>query len=158
MRAPGFPPHEATSAQLSAAYPFASARELPVRRVLVGRDLTGGPFVHDPFSLYSAGVLTNPNMTVVGQIGRGKSALVKTYLYRQAAFGRQLAVLDPKGEYGRLAEALGVEPIKLSPAGGVRVNPLDAQPIERTAARQDRPKSLTYLSSSGLCPSDAEGL
>ncbi len=138
MKLPGLPAHEATSAQLSAAYPFASARELPAGRVLIGRDLTGGPFIHDPFSLYSAGVLTNPNMTVVGQIGKGKSALVKTYLYRQAAFGRQLAVLDPKGEYGPLAEALGVEPIRLSPAGGVRVNPLDATSAEPAGARQDR--------------------
>ncbi|MGH9304997.1 MAG: ATP-binding protein [Acidimicrobiales bacterium] len=115
-----------TTAQLGAAYPFASARPLPADRVLVGRDLAGGPFVHDPFSLYAASVLTNPNMTVVGQIGRGKSALVKSYLFRQAAFGRQVAVLDPKGEYGALAAALGTEPICLCPGGAVQMNPLDA--------------------------------
>lgn len=119
------PVHEATTAQLGAAYPFASARPLPVRRVLVGRDLTGGTFAHDPFALYRTGVLTNPNMTVVGQIGRGKSAFVKTYLFRHASFGRQIAVLDPKGEYAPLAVALGSRPIRLAPEGGVRVNPLD---------------------------------
>lgn len=119
------PAHEGTTAQLGAAYPFVASRPLGVRRVLVGRDLAGGPFLHDPFSLYAAGTLTNPNMTVLGQIGRGKSALVKSYLYRQAAFGRQIAVLDPKGEYGGLAAALGTVPIALSPVGGVRVNPLD---------------------------------
>ncbi|MGH9294905.1 MAG: ATP-binding protein, partial [Acidimicrobiales bacterium] len=48
------PTHEVTTAQLGAAYPFASARPLPSDRVLVGRDLAGGPFVHDPFSLYAA--------------------------------------------------------------------------------------------------------
>ncbi|MGH9172066.1 MAG: ATP-binding protein [Acidimicrobiales bacterium] len=119
------PAHEATTAQLGAAYPFAASAPLPARRVLVGRDLAGGPFFHDPFLLYSAGALTNPNIAVFGQIGRGKSALVKTYLYRQAAFGRQVAVLDPKGEYAPLARALGVEPIHLAPEGGVRINPLD---------------------------------
>jgi len=88
--------------------------------------LAGGPFAHDPFELYSAGRVTNPNVTVLGQIGRGKSALVKTYLLRQAAFGRQVAVLDPKGEYGALARALGSVPVTLAPGGPIRVNPLDA--------------------------------
>jgi hypothetical protein len=119
------PAHEATTAQLGAAYPFAAAFPLRVARVLIGSDLTGGVFAYDPFALYEAGVLTNPNMTVLGQIGRGKSALVKSYLCRQAAFGRQVAVLDPKGEYGPLAEALGTVPVRLSPTGGVRVNPLE---------------------------------
>ena len=44
-------------------------------------------FFYDPFRLYRAGLLTNPNMLVVGQIGRGKSAFVKSFLWRQAAFG-----------------------------------------------------------------------
>ncbi len=138
------PEHEATTAQLGAAYPFAASLPLPTRQVLVGRDLAGGPFVHDPFELYAAGALTNPNLTVLGQIGRGKSALVKTYLLRQAAFGRRVAVLDPKGEYGALARALGVEPIRLSPGGGTRVNPLDL-PLGSTAAEGGRVQRL------GLC-------
>lgn len=64
-------------------------------------------------------------MVLIGQIGRGKSSLVKTYLYREAAFGRQIVVLDPKGEYGALANALGAEPIYLYPGGPYRLNPLD---------------------------------
>jgi hypothetical protein len=32
---------------------------------------------------------------VIGQIGRGKSALVKSYLWRQLVFGRQACVIDP---------------------------------------------------------------
>ncbi|MHB1988799.1 MAG: ATP-binding protein [Acidimicrobiales bacterium] len=120
------PPHEATTAQLGAAYPFAASLRLPVAQVLVGRDLAGGPFAHDPFELYATGALTNPNVTVLGQIGRGKSALVKSYLFRQAAFGRRIAVLDPKGEYDSFARALGTVPIKLSPRGGTRINPLDS--------------------------------
>ncbi len=120
------PAHESTTAQLGAAYPFAASAPLGATRVLIGQDLAGGPFAHDPFELYAAGTVTNPNVTVLGQIGRGKSALVKTYLLRQAAFGRQVAVLDPKGEYGALARALGSVPVALAPGGPVRVNPLDA--------------------------------
>ncbi|MGH9106648.1 MAG: hypothetical protein ACRDZX_12590 [Acidimicrobiales bacterium] len=32
--------------------------------MLVGRDMFGGSFVHDPFELYSAGIVSNPNMIV----------------------------------------------------------------------------------------------
>ena len=52
-------------------------------------------------------VLTNPNVLVIGAVGSAKSALVKTYLYRQAVFGRIPWITDPKGEYGPLARALG---------------------------------------------------
>ncbi|MDA8264026.1 MAG: ATP-binding protein [Actinomycetota bacterium] len=141
------PAHEATTAQLGAAYPFVASRPLGVSRVFVGRDLAGGPFMHDPFALYASGALTNPNVAILGQIGRGKSALVKSYLYRQAAFGRQIAVLDPKGEYGGLAAALGVEPIVLSPSGGVRINPLDDAGLAGGGTADVRHRRLVLLGS-----------
>jgi hypothetical protein len=97
----------------------------------------GGSFVYDPFELYAQGLLSNPNMIVFGQIGRGKSAFVKTYLWRQAVFGRRAWVVDPKGEYGPLAELWGSAPIALRPGGGVRLNPLDPGPD--SGAVPDRP-------------------
>jgi type IV secretory pathway VirB4 component len=145
------PAHESTTAQLGVAYPFAASARLPGSRVLVGQDLTGGPFTHDPFELYESGIVTNPNVTVLGQIGRGKSALVKTYLLRQAAFGRQIAVLDPKGEYGELARALGSRPLSLAPGGAVRVNPLDGPVSEgRTALERQRLVLLGTLAAACL--------
>jgi len=118
-------PHRLTTAHLGAAYPFVAEGGLGVAGVYVGRDLLGGAFTYDPFALYASGTLTNPNMVVMGQIGRGKSALVKSYLWRQAAFGRWAWIIDPKGEYGALARLHGVVPVKLSPGAGVRLNPLD---------------------------------
>ena len=67
-------------------------------------------------------------MVVFGQIGRGKSAFVKTFLWRQAVFGRRAWVVDPKGEYGDLADAWGVRPVALRPGGAIRLNPLDPGP------------------------------
>ena len=134
----GIPAHEATTRHLGAVYPFLSESGLGghmigvgggVGRaggVLVGRDLLGSTFGYDPFELYRSGFLTNPNMVVIGQIGRGKSAFVKTYLWRMAVFGRRAWVVDPKGEYGALARAWGVEPVALRPGGPIRLNPLDA--------------------------------
>jgi hypothetical protein len=118
------PTHEATTAQLGALYPGVLAASPRLDQVFIGRELSGELFCHDPFELYRLGALTNPNMIVIGQIGRGKSALVKTFLYRQAAFGRRVIVIDPKGEYAPLATALGCQPLKLEPGGSLRLNPL----------------------------------
>jgi hypothetical protein len=122
------PAHQVTTRNLGAAYPFIAEAGLGQRGVVVGDDLLGGSFVFDPFELYAAGVVSNPNMVVFGQIGRGKSSFVKTFLWRQAVFGRRAWVVDPKGEYGDLADAWGVRPVALRPGGAIRLNPLDPGP------------------------------
>ncbi|HUA95184.1 MAG TPA: hypothetical protein VMB82_06610 [Acidimicrobiales bacterium] len=119
------PAHAVTTRNLGAAYPLVAEAGLGHRGVLIGHDLLGGSFVYDPFELYRSGMVSNPNMIVFGQIGRGKSALLKTYLWREAVFGRRAWVVDPKGEYGSLAELWGVRPVALRPGGTVRLNPLD---------------------------------
>ncbi len=125
---PRVPAHVATTRHLSVAYPLATEAGLGHQGVLIGRDVLGGSFVYDPFVLYQDGLITNPNMVVFGQIGRGKSSFVKSYLWRQAVFGRRAWVVDPKGEYGPLARAWGVVPVALRPGGSVRLNPLDTGP------------------------------
>jgi hypothetical protein len=125
---PRVPAHQITTRNLGAAYPFIAEAGLGQRGVVIGDDLLGGSFVFDPFELYAQGVVSNPNMVVFGQIGRGKSAFVKTFLWRQAVFGRRSWVVDPKGEYGDLAAAWGVRPVALRPGGAVRLNPLDPGP------------------------------
>ena len=107
---PRVPAHQLTTRNLGAAYPLVTESGLGHRGVLVGHDLLGGSFVYDPFELYAPGVLSNPNMVVFGQIGRGKSAFVKTYLWRQSVFGRRAWVVDPKGEYGGLGRLPGERP------------------------------------------------
>jgi hypothetical protein len=129
-------PHRATTAHLQAAYPFVIEGGLGADGPYIGRDLFGGAFCFDPWELYARGLLTGPNVVVVGQIGRGKSTFVKTYLRRQAAFGRQAWVVDPKGEYGPLAAEAGTVPLRIAPGGPLRLNPLDAigdRPDQKTA-------------------------
>lgn len=130
------PPHHVTTRNLGAAYPFIAEAGLGQRGVVVGDDLLGGSFVFDPFELYTTGVVSNPNMVVFGQIGRGKSSFVKSFLWRQAVFGRRAWVVDPKGEYGDLADAWGVRPVALRPGGAVRLNPLDPGPDDATGRRR----------------------
>ncbi|HQZ14943.1 MAG TPA: ATP-binding protein [Acidimicrobiia bacterium] len=119
------PPHRTTTAHIQAAYPLMFSQGLGSRGTYIGRELLGGSFCYDPWELYAQGMLTNPNMLVIGQVGRGKSSLVKSLLVRQQVFGRRAAVLDPKGEYQGLANALGAPVIKIEPGGKNRINPLD---------------------------------
>src|SRR4051812_30547817 len=149
------PAHRVSTAHLQAAYPFIAETGLGGRGVFIGQDLFGGgSFCYDPFELYAQGLLTDPNMIVLGHIGRGKSSLVKTYIIRQQVFGRKAAVMDPKGEYDDLARALGVTPLRLSPGGRVRLNPLDPGPgaseldAEETITRQET--LLTSISEAAL--------
>ena len=118
------PGHRATTASVQAIYPFVTEAGVGSRGAYIGRDLYGGSFLYDPFTLYEDRVLTNPNLLVIGEVGAAKSSLVKTYCFRQAVFGRIAWIGDPKGEYGPLARALGVEPIRLSPGGSATLNPL----------------------------------
>jgi len=153
--APRLPAHQITTRNLGAAYPLVAEPGLGHRGVLIGHDLLGGSFVYDPFELYAQGLISNPNMIVFGQIGRGKSAFVKTYLWRQAVFGRRAWVVDPKGEYGALAAAWGVRPVALRPGGAVRLNPLDPGPAEApcrpNAQEADRRQTELLASLAAAC-------
>lgn len=144
------PPHRATTAHLQAVYPFVAGTGLPTRGVYIGRDLLGAAFAYDPWELYRAGTITSPNALVIGQIGRGKSALVKSYVWRQLVFGRHAWLVDPKGEYGRLAERAGGTPIRLAPGGPVRLNPLDRPDGDREDAHRRRCELLDSLASASL--------
>ncbi|HSH59109.1 MAG TPA: hypothetical protein VK988_05600 [Acidimicrobiales bacterium] len=123
----GRPAHRATTASIQALYPFMAGKGLGSQAIYIGQEWQGGAFCYDPWKLYP-NHLTNPNILVAGQIGRGKSSFVKSVIWRSSVFGSRAAVLDPKGEYHSLAAAMGVEPIKLQPGGGLRLNPLDAGP------------------------------
>lgn len=122
------PAQRFSTATLAAVYPWMAGPRLADSGVYIGRDRAGSAWCFDPWTLYARGVLTNPNMLVAGQVGSGKSALVKTLLWRSLAAGRRAWVIDPKGEYHPLAAAAGVTPVRLGGDSPVRINPLDPGP------------------------------
>jgi DNA helicase HerA-like ATPase len=144
------PPHRGTTAQLQALYPFVAEPGLGAAGAYIGQDLLGGAFAYDPWELYGAGRITSPNALVIGQIGRGKSALVKSYVWRQVVFGRQAWIVDPKGEYGPLAAACGVTTLRLEPGGPVRLNPIDAPGGAGADATRRQAELLASLASASL--------
>lgn len=124
--------HRSTMANLGSVYPFHTDTGFGHRGPYMGVSVTGGmgAFHFDPFELYGT-LLTNPNVIVIGEVGSGKSSTVKAFLTRSiAVYGhrRFVAVLDPKGEYSPLADALGLPVVKLHPGGSARLNPMDPRP------------------------------
>ncbi|WP_298212167.1 ATP-binding protein [Ferrimicrobium sp.] len=63
--------------------------------------------------------MTSPNMLVLGEIGRGKSAFVKTLLVREHAPTTSILILDPKGEYTVAATSLGAQRLGLAEGAGL---------------------------------------
>lgn len=117
----------ASTRNARAVYPFQAEAGLGWRGCLIGSDSSGGAFCFDPWDLYHREIVANPNVAVFGELGYGKSSLMKTLLWRMLLFGRRAFVLDIKGEYAPLCEAVGVEPVRVAPGNGVRLNPLTAR-------------------------------
>ncbi len=134
---------EVSTGALEAVYPFQVASRAGRRAgqgIAIGPSPTGGTFTWDPWTLYQAGRLSNPNVLIIGDVGSGKSALAKALVWRGLEFGRGAHIIDPKGEYAPLAAAAGTQPIALRPGGGTILNPLDPG----AAGRQLTPGDLFH--------------
>ena len=141
--------HRGTTANLSSLYPWHTGPGVGQRGVYLGVNVTGGGtgWFFDPFELYG-GPITDSNILIAGRPGKGKSAAVKTFLHREIGHygtGRFIAINDPKGEYGALAETLGMTVIKLHPGGTHRLNPLDPAPGDTDRGVLGRQKLVTAM-------------
>jgi type IV secretory pathway VirB4 component len=119
-------PHRETVRVLAATYPFVQDPGLGSAGIYIGTTPHGGGFYFDPYELYRRQVLTHPALLVIGDMGSGKSSLVKTYLRRsRALFQRGIWCLDPKGENGPLMQSMGATSVKLGRGLSTRINPLE---------------------------------
>lgn len=122
------PQHRATSFELAATYPFTASVPEPGGPVLGLEVRSGGaPFSFDPWNWYERGLVSSPNLLVMGSLRRGKSFAIKRMVTLLSMWGRlAINTSDSKGEHGIVAEAIGGEVIKVGKFGSdVRVNPLD---------------------------------
>lgn len=162
---PPAPPIIATTRHERSLWPGQVAGSVSGGGMVIGVDaLAGRSWCFDPWQAYLDKRVTGPNIAILGQIGRGKSALTKAILLRGAGvFGRRVFILDPKGEYAPLAGHLGLPVVRLSPGGDVRINPLEMPedtPLEAMATRRyDLLSALAeaYLRRA-LTPAEATGL
>jgi hypothetical protein len=127
--------HRTSTRHVRALYPFQAEATLPALGPVIGQTSYGHAFLYDAFELYAHGLVSSPNMAVLGQLGKGKSAFLKAYVFRQHVFARHAAVLDVKGEYAKLAELIGGTVVTLTPGGSLRLNPLAPEAGRRQQQR-----------------------
>jgi hypothetical protein len=138
-------PHRATSEVLGTAYPFLAEAGLGSEGLFIGQDAwSGSSFCYDPWVLYRAGVLTNPNGLLAGVVGKGKSTLAKSLATRSIAFGRKVYVPgDPKGEWTVVSRTVGGQAIELGGGLTTRLNPLDEGPRSSEMTDDDWQAAVT---------------
>ena len=76
LRRPGLrlPHHRSTTRHLASLYPCQIDPGLGTAGVVMGTDLqSGSTFHYDAFDLYARGIITSPNMVILGLVRRGKS-------------------------------------------------------------------------------------
>src|SRR3989338_6752734 len=105
---------------LASMFPFTSATLTQDKGIMYGiNQQNGSLIVFDRFSL------ENANEVVLGKSGAGKSYLIKLEALRQFMFGTEVIIIDPEGEYSKLAEAVGGEIVEFSANSAIKINPFD---------------------------------
>jgi type IV secretory pathway VirB4 component len=153
----------ATTAHAQAVYAWYAHAGLGFEGPVIGEELYGGgAFCFDAWRLYARRLVRNPNMLVTGETGAAKSALMKSYVCRQRAFGRRAEIIDRKegkeagGEWGPIVGALGGTVVTLRP--GIVVNPLERAGATK-AAREGLLRAVArVLTGRELTPAEKRGL
>lgn len=131
---PRIDPMHTTTRQAEALNLALSSPPTSYRGLIVGTDLLSGQLVtHDPFIAYEDKLISSVNTAVIGDVGKGKSSLLKTWACTRQLLlqDRRVVVLDKKlqsglGEYTALARFLGAPSIRFTTDGsGSRLNLLD---------------------------------
>ncbi|MCL5970396.1 MAG: ATP-binding protein [Patescibacteria group bacterium] len=105
---------------LASTFPFTSATLTQDKGVMYGiNEQNGSLIIFDRYSL------ENANEVVLGKSGSGKSFLIKLEAMRQFAFGTEVIIVDPEGEYESLCRALGGEYVAFTPSSPIKINPFD---------------------------------
>lgn len=74
--------------------------------------------------------LRNHNMAIYSGSGQGKSTTVKVMIGRGLCIGERFVVLDPEGEFKRLAERFGGVLVRVAPGSPDRINPMEVRAEE----------------------------
>lgn len=137
----------------SLTFPFISSELVQESGILYGINKSNNSLVIvDRFSL------NNANSITFAQSGAGKSYAAKVEILRQLMQGTQVIVVDPEGEYIRLADSVGGTYIKLSPNSKEKINPFDVKnnggDIEDLYAHVQELTELISLMLEGLTPEE----
>ena len=94
-----------SSEALTACFPFYNTEVSHKNGVFVGINAqTDTPIYMD---FYDPSLLNNRNITVFGQAGSGKTFMVSLLTMRSVLANIRTVIIDPEGEYGNVARAMG---------------------------------------------------
>ncbi|KNZ42459.1 hypothetical protein AKG39_06565 [Acetobacterium bakii] len=109
-------------------FPFASCGYNDQEGFLYGRDSTGGRVI---LNLWKRGKdRTNSSVVVLGDVGSGKSTVIKNMALMEYAMGTRIIFIDPEREYQDLCRNLGGDWINAGGDGKHLINPLQILPLE----------------------------
>lgn len=117
-----------SSEGLTACFPFYNAEISHPSGTLLGVNLQTQTPIYVDF--YDRRILENGNTTVLGRAGSGKTFFVSLLTMRSALQGVRSVIIDPEGEYGSIAEAMGGKVVKIAPGSSTIPNPFDLEDEE----------------------------
>lgn len=113
------------SGALTACFPFYNSEITHENGIFCGTNTsTMTPVLID---FYDRKILTNSNITVLGQSGFGKTFFVSLLTLRSTLRGIRTVIIDPEGDYKKLTEAVGGSHILLAPDSKECINPFDIE-------------------------------
>lgn len=108
------------SSSTALTFPFVSSELVQESGILYGINKSNNSLVIvDRFSL------NNANSIIFAQSGSGKSYTSKVEILRQLMQGTKVIVIDPEGEYEKLATSVGGTYINVSAHSKEKINPFD---------------------------------
>ncbi len=108
------------TSSLATTFPFTSAELSQEEGVMYGiNEDNGSLIIFDRFKL------ENPNATIFGTSGSGKSYFIKLEALRYLMLGAEIIIIDPESEYKALCEAVGGQFISFSFGSPSKINPFD---------------------------------
>ena len=159
------PTHQATSLTLAGVYPFLADPPVEASGPVLGIDVrSGGEFSCDLWDWYNLGRLESTNVLLIGAVGMGKSHFAKAWACRSLLFGRQSIIpSDSKGEWGKTAEFVGGQVVRLGGDSNAQMNPLDAGPrragihdADHARVVESRRRSVLVALIDTLLPDDSQ--
>jgi len=114
------------SSNVADLFPFSGGSLSHRSGIVIGKDLYGRPVWLDHWHPD----LANYHSCVIGRSGAGKSFAVKLIAHRSALIGRQVGIIDWKGEYGDFLAAVGCPYLELHERSQHRINPYDVEVAE----------------------------
>lgn len=121
--------------------PFRTAEVRHENGVFMGRNPLSGDII-----TVNRERLLNGNGMILGTSGSGKSMFAKYDMIENRLMGHDIIIIDPESEYGRIAEAMGGQVIRIAPDSGNHINAFDISGEGETGDNPVLNKSAFILS------------